>query len=128
MDNKITIDKTRVLEYNQERTKEDFDLVSTIYRLICLKKDQFIGEMFLNDPDVISVKNKKPTVQQVILIKYFTNLLLRYRAYGGYCVTDTLFKLYLRCTPIEWCDVFCKQVLGFIDVGKVYETITKGKL
>lgn len=122
---KQRVNVDRIKEFHTERTEDDLDLVQSVYNLIKMKIDQITADIFYNDPDVQSVKDKKPNVQVVVLSKYFNNLLLRYRAHNGYNVTNELHALGVTQDPIDWLSIFARHVLAFIDTVKVYQTLIK---
>lgn len=120
---KQTLSVTRVKEFYKEREEGELDLVKSIHHFLKLKKGEYIAKLFIKDIDILTVLKSKPDVQKIILNKYFTNLLLRYRSCGGFCSTEVLHCLTLDVPPLEWLSIVTQEVLGFIDVCNVYEKV-----
>lgn len=123
----LAVDKERVKEFYSPRSETEVDLVTVVRGLIEKQEGGVISDFFYNHPDIQSIKDCKPEVQRFILNKYFTNLLLTYRALGGYPVTVTMFGLTNEGTFLDWLKIFSSDTIGFIHVANVYPTILGGE-
>lgn len=119
----------RIKEFHAKREANDFNLVEAVKHYLKIKfSEHVINVVYDQDPLIISIMNKKPDVQQLVLNRYFTNLLLEYRGLGGYCITKHCYYFTLDVPTMTWLTNFVREVLGFLELASVFEAIYQVKL
>lgn len=90
---------------------------------------EYIGEhaaiLFLKDQDVFSLVEHNPNVQRVFINRYFTGLLLRYRAKTNVPVNSVLTMLVNDGYTEDWFTLFRIHVIPFLKNNDVYNIVFK---
>lgn len=81
------------------------------------------SQIFLNDPMIKSVWDNVPVVQLVALNRYFSNLLLKFRAKKKISVHDTVYMLIKDGTIDDWYTSFSQNVGPFLKVHNVFGVV-----
>lgn len=119
----------RIKEFHAKREANDFDLVNAVRHYLKMKfPEHVINVVYDQDPQIISIMNKKPQVQQLVLNRYFIDLLLEYRGLGGYSITVPCYYFTLDIPIMPWLQNFVKKVLGFLELASVFEAMYQIKL
>lgn len=114
------------LLYNEffiKRPDGDLDLATTLSFLIRDQLGQKYADAFLQDPDIVSIKNSLAGVQRVIINKYFTILFFRYKAVSNHSILQTLNWLTLAGTNEDWFKLMSGYVIPFCKHNRVFETM-----
>lgn len=119
----------RIKEFHAKKEINDFDLVKAVRHYLKIKfPEHMINVVYDQDPLIVSVMNKKTDVQQLVLNRYFTNLLLEYRGLGGYCITKYCYYFTLDIPTMSWLTNFVREVLGWLELAAVFEAMYQVKL
>lgn len=114
------------LLYNEffiKRPTGDLDLAITTSYLIRDQLGQQFADIFLADPDIVTIKDSLAGVQRVIINKYFTILFFRYKAITNHTILPTLNWLTLAGTNEDWFRLMSAYIIPFCKQNSVFETI-----
>ena len=81
------------------------------------------AEHFRNDPVYKSASGKLLDVQRLMINRYFTNVLLRYRSKKDININTVITSLINDGTFMDWVTLFRSDVLPFIKQYDVYAII-----
>lgn len=81
------------------------------------------SQIFLQDSIILSVWDNIPVVQLVALNRYFTNLLMRFRAKQKTPVHDTVHMLIKDGTVDDWFSSFVTHVGPFLKTYNVFGVV-----
>ena len=114
---------TKIRHFNSERLPNEPNIIEDIGNLI----NQHFGVLgykyYMGAPIITEGLTKRADVQVVILMDYFTNILLKFKAYTGISVLQPLNALYQNTDLIKWHTIFCKEVLSFMAAHDVLKVV-----
>ena len=111
-------------EYNKQREDNDFNMVFLVAKHLEVDLgNKAAADLFLNDPMIISVKDKVSNVQRVMINRYFTNLLLMFRATIAVNVTDVIYYLVSDGYIEDWFTLFRTYIIPFLKTKNVYSVV-----
>ena len=111
-------------EYNKQREDNDFNMVFLVAKHLEVDLgNKAAADLFLNDPMIISVKDKVNNVQRVMINRYFTNLLLMFRATIAVNVTDVIYYLVSDGYIEDWFTLFRTYIIPFLKTKNVYSVV-----
>lgn len=84
------------------------------------------GTIFKLDPSVYVTKGKTSTEQRFIINRFFTNLLLTYRAIKDVPVHNIIAMLEPSLESDVWFKAFITYVAPFLKDNNVFETVYQG--
>lgn len=106
--------KILLKEYFTPRNVTDLDLVSIVSYLLRDELGQEYADIFLNDIDIVSVKNKLPGIQRVIINKYFILLLLRFKGITNTSIVKPMFLLTNDGTHQDWFTLISAYIVPYL--------------
>lgn len=109
--------------YFTKRTDKDMDLVTIFSYLIRDEIGQYYADRFLEDPDIVSVKDKLPGVQRLIINKYLIILLLRFKGITSTTIVKPLFMITNEGTHDDWFKLITAYVMPYIKQKYIMQTI-----
>lgn len=117
--------KQRLLveHYFTKRKEGDLDLVGAIHQLITEEIGEYYANKFLEDKDIISVRDKLAGPQRVIINKYLMYLLLRFKGITGTSITKTQFLITNEGTNNDWFILIANYVIPFFKQHSVMQVI-----
>lgn len=110
-------------EYFAVRNPDDLDLVTITSYLIRDTLGQQYADIFLNDIDINSVKNRLPMVQRVIINKYFILLLLRFKGITNTSIVKPMFLITNEGTHQDWFTLVSTYIVPFIKEYSVMKIV-----
>lgn len=110
-------------EFYAKRTDDDLDIIKSVANLIEEQLGTRERDLFLSDPDVASMRDRKTGPQRAILNKYFTILLYRYRGLGGKEVLNILWTIFIDGTHEDWFESVTNFLIPFFKEYKVYDLV-----
>lgn len=113
----------RVKHYNSKRLDVEPNIIKDIASLIKQHFGDIPHEYFISNPTIKEGLEKRADVQVVILMDYFTTLLLKFRAYTGISVLMQLNALYQNVDIIKWHTIFCKDILSYLAAHDVFRVV-----
>ena len=114
-------------QFYAKRTENDLDLVSAMAKLISEEIGSKYGKIFLADSDIMSVKDRLPAVQRVIINKYFNILLLKYKALSGNNVLQVLNTIVDDGTHDDWFKIMSGFTIGYCKEKTVFQIVYPDK-
>lgn len=116
----MKVNNNKIEEFKQPRKSDDMDMVFLVGKHI----QDFIGtkeaDMFYNDPMIKTIVTLGTNAQRVIINRYFTNLLLRFRAKKDVQVNDILLMLIPDGYIEDWFKIFNKIIIPFLKSNNVF--------
>lgn len=107
----------------QPRQEGDLDLVMIMSFLIRDEIDQRYADIFLNHPDIVSVKDLNTGAQRSIINKYFYGLLLRFKAVSGISILQPQYWLTNEGNQEEWFKLMSGYFIPYCKHYKLFETL-----
>jgi hypothetical protein len=128
---KNTLGKLRmVTKYNpglvaliQPKPADEECMVSMVDKYLTEYIGQEAVEHFRNDPVYKSATGKTLDVQRLMINRYFTNVLLRYRSKKNNNINIVITSLINDGTFMDWITLFRSDVIPFIKEHNVYAVI-----
>lgn len=100
------IDEKAFSKYVKPKEFEELDLVFLTGEHIKANISESAGNRFLSDPAIKDVSKLNSTAQRVIINRYFTNLLLKFRANNDVNITEILVLLVNDGYDTDWFKLF----------------------
>lgn len=120
-DDKHIID--RIKHYYSERLENEPNLIKDIGEMINRHLGPIAFEYFMGYPEISKGLERRADVQVVILMDYFTTLLLKFKAYTGISVLTQINALYQNTDIIKWYAIFCNEILSYLSVHDVFKVV-----
>jgi hypothetical protein len=118
-----TVDIITLEKYFKEREPLDYDLVF----LTNLYIKEYIGaeeaRLFVENPMIVNVASSNSASQRVIINRYFSNLLLRFRSKINTPINDVNMMLVLDGTPEDWFTLFREIIAPFLKEHNVFKIV-----
>lgn len=109
--------------YDAPRDSLDENLVYIVYNFL----DKLVGrqeaEIFKMDPSIAEVYDRKPEIQRIIINRFFSNLLLKYRSMDNTRVVDAVIMLPNDGTVSDWLQVYNYVLYPFLKNKKIFEIV-----
>lgn len=115
--------KLLLQHYFTKRKEGDLDLVNAVFELIRDEIGITYATNFINDIDIRTVKDKLPGVQRVIINKYLTIILLRFKGITNISILQPLFLITNEGTHDDWFQLVANYIVPFMKQFNVMETI-----
>lgn len=120
-DDKFIIE--RIKHFNSKRLENEPNLIKDIGEMINRHLGPIAFEYFMGYPEIAKGLERRADVQVVILMDYFTTLLLKYKAYTGISVLTQINALYQNTDIIKWYAIFCNEILSYLAVHDVFKVV-----
>lgn len=120
-DDKFLID--RIKHYNSERLPNEPNLIKDIGEMIRQHFGNAVYDYFIGYPEISKGLEKRADVQVVILMDYFTTLLLKFKAYTGISILTQMNALYQNTDLIQWYSIFCNEILSYLSAHEVFKVV-----
>jgi len=108
------IDKKAFSVYIKPKEFEELDLVYLTGEHIKVSISESASKLFLEDPVIKDVSKLNSTAQRVIINRYFTDLLLKFRANNDVNVSEMLVLLVNDGYDEDWFKLFNLIIAPFI--------------
>jgi len=107
-------------EYKETRTVIEIDLAITISEMLKSNISENAANTFLNSSTIKTIRDKKHSVQIVIINKWFTELLLVSRSLNSKIrVDDVLFSIVYGEATADWVKLYGAIIIPFIKKNKI---------
>lgn len=110
-------------EYFRPRPDDALDLSLVMSYLIRDEIGQKYADIFLQDIDIATIRDKNPGVQRVIINKYFGILLFRFKAITGISILQARYWRTLEGTQEDWFKLMSGYLIPYCKHYKLFETI-----
>jgi len=88
--------------FNRPRAKNEIDLVTKVYELIKKNSGKKHARKFIQDKDILIIKDLNPISQRVIINKYFSTSLFKIRHNNNIRIANLLTFLVNDGTETDW--------------------------
>ena len=109
--------------YDAPRDALDENLVYIVYNFLYKLVGHQEAEIFKMDPSIAEVYDKKPEIQRIIINRFFSNLLLKYRSMDNTRVVDAVIMLPNDGTVSDWLQVYNYVLYPFLKNKKIFEIV-----
>lgn len=110
-------------EFNTPAAPTDVNLVEVARIQVAAHLGNIEATLFVNDPSIMAVCKIIPSSQRLIINKYFTSLLMQFRADKAVNVIEVSQYLINDGTHEDWAKLFNEIVMPFFKEHKVFNVV-----